>query len=77
MGVGGWVDGGWHSRIESLQVHLTLDFGFWTWIVTIGTSRKVELDDTRYLIRQARVICMCSRRMLLIKTDASSASMTE
>ena len=32
------------------------DFGLWTWtwtwIVTIGTSRKVELDDTRYLIRQ-------------------------
>ena len=30
---GGW----WHSRIESLQVLSTLDFGLWTWtwIVTI------------------------------------------
>ena len=26
-----WWVGGWHSRIESLQVHLTLDFWLWTW----------------------------------------------
>ena len=36
---GGW----WHSRIESLQVLSTLDFGLWTWTWTWIVT-NVNLD---------------------------------
>ena len=36
--------GGWHSRIESLQVLLSVNFGLWnwTWIVTIGIIHALK-----------------------------------
>ena len=60
------VVGGWHSRIESLQVLMTLDFGLWTctrtWIVTTRKTSSTRVCVVSVIIseklnKQKKVHC--------------------